>query len=500
MSNLGKWALRRQKGIIVCDTVMSFYHVLPSNVAPETYPKNSASSFMTPLTVPYNLNGKWQVALTSINYSGCVNTFLDTDTVKVTHKFDSTEDVKKVKRPIRMDLPKEAKTYMQIAKMITKALPGILKVEHYFLPVYGNKSKDYFKWVGLSDEHVIVICPKLASLFKLRHNAITSYDNAPENFTPFPNSNMLKKPLASEHLKDLFLTIVPIPDNARKIVIKEVNEELTPEEVIQRVNSRVPNVELTLATTEKHFNLTKTSDDTMFLLLSKDLNKCMGFSRAGMDHGLLGRSPRAPGSLLRYWEYDFDRQFSKEWSMTVFDIKGTVNVKDDYEWIYPLKSISFQQHASALDYLNTLTSEVQFKLSKENKLSLELKREDMKVSFSSDLRDCLAFDKSDLIGKGTHFATGTFSLKRRISYLYIYSNVGEYCKVGDTQTPLLGVVPFEGKACETVQERIFRNPMYVPVRANHMSYIEVLLCDGTGQTVPFTLDGKSVICLHFKQV
>lgn len=476
---------------------MSFYHVLPSNVAPGTYPDNSASAFMTPLTVPYNLEGKWQVALTSVNYRGCVNTFLDTDTVKVTRKLDAISDLKKVTRPIRIDLPKEANTLKKIANMITKKLPGVLKVEHYYSPKYGEFGADYFKWIGMSDEYLIVLCKKLAGLFALWTSTISSYDDTPFNYSPFRKSEMLTTPLTAEELTDLYLTIVRIPHDARKIIIKKANEEVTPQELVQRVNSRVPNVTLKLAPTQKHFILEKVCPKHRpdchgeMILMSKDFHKCSGFQRAAMYDG----------HLTRFKEFNFDKQFSNEWSITVFNVNESFKLHDDdYEWIHPLKSISFQEHASALKYLNTLNSDIEFKLSKENKLSLELKREDMKVSFNSDLRDCLAFDKNDVLGIGTHLASGAFSLKRRISYLYIYSNVGEYCKVGDTQAPLLGIVPFEGKACETLQERIFQNPMYVPLRANHMSFIAVQLCDGTGQTVPFTSDAESVLCLHFKQV
>ena len=95
--------------------------------------------------------------------------------------------------------------------------------------------------------------------------------------------------------------------------------------------------------------------------------------------------------------------------------------------IYPLKTKSFRDHANAVTYLNTVDSNFQFTLDSEKKLSLEIKIKEIKVAFSSILRDCLAFDADSCNDKGVHMASGTFSLKRRISHLYIYSNVGENC-------------------------------------------------------------------------
>ena len=63
---------------------MSFYHILPSNVAPKTFPNNSAASYRTPLENPYNLFGNWEAAITNVTYSGCLKTFVKDDYITVT--------------------------------------------------------------------------------------------------------------------------------------------------------------------------------------------------------------------------------------------------------------------------------------------------------------------------------------------------------------------------------------------------------------------------------
>lgn len=474
---------------------MSFYHVLPSNAAPETYPQNRASSYLTPLGIPYNLLGKWEVAMTSVSYSGCVNTFVEEDIITVTKKLNTVEDLKTITRPVRIDLHNSsAKTRLQIAGLLNDTLKGILEVKHDIQSQPYVKGEDYFIWLGQSSEFVVILSEALSGLFKLWQRTISSYDETTTNYEPFQKRQPSEE-LSAEKLKDLHVILVRVSHNSRKIIIKEANEHLTAEEVIERVNTRIPNVNLKIAKSKKHFLLEKVCPprgdcQKELIVMSKEFHKSMGFRRAGMYKE----------GLVRFEEYKFDNQFKNEWSVTLTQLNDILNATDPYEWVHRLKSKSFQEHMHAISYLNTLDSDLKFSLNNEKKLTLEIKRNKMKVSFSPILRDCLAFDGDTCENKGKHLASGMFSLSRRISYLYIYSNVGEYCKVGDTHAPLLGIVPLEGEGCDIVQERIFQNPMYVPLRANFMTHIEVLLCDGSGVPVPFIADAQSVVCLHFKQV
>lgn len=474
---------------------MSFYHVLPSNVAPETYPKNVASAYTTPLGAPYNLQGKWQVALTGISYSGCVNTFIETDNIRVTKKLKTVEDLKTITRPVRIDLPQTVKTHFQIANLLNNTLEGILEVKHVKQPMPYVEGHDYFSWVGKNSELLIVLSQSLKEAFKLWQNVISSYDTVTTNHDPWKTTAELSADIPAEKLKDLYVILVPTTYNAKKIVVKEANEDITVEKLVARVNARIPNVKLKLAASRKHFMLEKhcAAGEHCYedvILMSKEFHKSLGFRRAAMYRS----------GLVRYKEYSFDQQFKQEWSVTLVRVNEVCDASAPYEWIYSLKSKSFRDYTNAVKYLNTLDSDVQFTLGDDKKLTLEIKAEEMKVAFSPVLRDCLAFDADSYDNKGKHVASGVFSLKRRISHLYIYSNVGEYCRIGDMQAPLLGIVPLEGEGCDIVQEKLFQNPMYVPLRSNHMSHIEVLLCDGAGVVVPFTADARTVVCIHFKQV
>ena len=64
---------------------MSFYHILPSNTSPETFPNNHASEYSTPITNAHQLNGNWEVALVNATHSNCINSF-NNDTLTIQHK------------------------------------------------------------------------------------------------------------------------------------------------------------------------------------------------------------------------------------------------------------------------------------------------------------------------------------------------------------------------------------------------------------------------------
>ena len=61
-----------------------------------------------------------------------------------------------------------------------------------------------------------------------------------------------------------------------------------------------------------------------------------------------------------------------------------------------------------------------------------------------NLRDMFVFDQNVLSGKVAFFDSDAFSLSRRIHYLCIYSTANDYVHIGDTEAPLLAVIPFEG--------------------------------------------------------
>ena len=461
---------------------MSFHHVLPSNVALETFPNNTASSYSTPLTNPYDLKGRWEVALMNITYSGCVNTF-NNDTITVSKIYSTPERLKQATKPIRISLPKK-KSMMDLVQEMNTTLKGIAEIELI-------KPFKRCGWKVVDKNFCLVLSPRVQRRFNLWTDVITSYDFATYNHTAFPKGH--HETLYWE--EDLYLILVPMSYNATKFVLKQANENITAETLIERFNERVPNANLKLASSEVHFIASKQCPpvehcNESVLLLSPNLLHALQFRRAGMY----------ASNSVRYWSYDFSRQFKSEWFVTELKIDKIHDVAEYIDKEITVQPQVFGSHKKAVAHLNALDESFEFVLNADNTLKLKIKQENVKVSFSNTLRDSLAFDSDKYGGKGIYHATGKFSLSRRIKYLYIYSSLGKYVRIGDTEAPLLAIIPFDSDNCKLLKERTFAEPMYIALRSQRISQIDVLICDGAGEVIPFAAESLSSLRIHFRQV
>ena len=91
--------------------------------------------------------------------------------------------------------------------------------------------------------------------------------------------------------------------------------------------------------------------------------------------------------------------------------------------------------------------------------------------------------------------TGTIE---QISSMYIYCDLIKYQMVGDTQAPLLGVLPVQGSYGEQIFWG-FNPPYYIPLNKQHIDSITIRICTDTGDEIPFNPKGKSVCRLHFRR-
>ena len=91
-------------------------------------------------------------------------------------------------------------------------------------------------------------------------------------------------------------------------------------------------------------------------------------------------------------------------------------------------------------------------------------------------------------------------MTRNINYFYIYSNIGELVRVGDTEAPLLCQFPFNPKPCSVITERFYKHPSYFKVKTRHISQIDIGLYDDAGVLIPFHKDAVTTLRLHFRRV
>ena len=84
------------------------------------------------------------------------------------------------------------------------------------------------------------------------------------------------------------------------------------------------------------------------------------------------------------------------------------------------------------------------------------------------------------------------------SALYVYCDAVAYQIVGDTQTPLLGVVPVQGEPNDQVYWN-FNPPYYMTVNQQSLNSVEIRICTNGGDPFPFASEGQVVCRLHFRR-
>lgn len=85
-----------------------------------------------------------------------------------------------------------------------------------------------------------------------------------------------------------------------------------------------------------------------------------------------------------------------------------------------------------------------------------------------------------------------------VSSFFVYTDIVEYQRVGDSHVPLLRVVRIGARRAGEHMTVTYNSPHYVPVRAKHISTIKIDLRTDLGEIIPFQA-GKVIVKLHFRQ-
>lgn len=117
------------------------------------------------------------------------------------------------------------------------------------------------------------------------------------------------------------------------------------------------------------------------------------------------------------------------------------------------------------------------------------------------LTDILCFDQSNIPHQATPvISSDTPSLTRHVDYLYVYTNIGHYVRVGDVQAPLLRYFPFTSSSSSSQKSKTFIKRLFVGLNQSHIEQIEVSIRDGAGELVPFSdANATTQLTLQFRR-
>ena len=452
---------------------MSFYHVLPSNAAPNTFPNNHASAFSTPLNNPYQLSGQWEVAMMNMSYTGCVNTF-NNDTLSVKYKTDFKTRILKTSSPVTWKVPQRDTVGEMLTEMKTQ-LKDIIKIS--------TRKEGVCEWTLQVKHMFVVLSSDLTLAVELEQDIISPWDGNVRNWRNYAHDDPMPKNVA--------VTFVPLAYTHSKIELKAPNEEITVQQLIERFNKHVPNATMSYEQADMHLSISITKSSVF--LLSNELFRFMNYMQSGMY--LI-----KPVLKFAYNQYSSMNVMEKPWTVSVYDLNFVEDHATHLNQTISLPPISFQYHTHAVAHLNKSIPLIKFTCDKDKYLQFVIEEDHVSVTFSNTLRDIFAFDENTYTGKGTYKASGVFSLTRRIHYLYVYSSITDYVRIGNTEAPLLAVIPFPtNNTCDILREQLFKNPMYVPIRHSTISQIDIEIHDDAGELVPFVAEAVTSLRIHYRK-
>ena len=137
--------------------------------------------------------------------------------------------------------------------------------------------------------------------------------------------------------------------------------------------------------------------------------------------------------------------------------------------------------------------------SKRLKITAQNDRQ-VRLKFPNDFGQILGINplwSEKSIGNEKDVFTYSVALNGPYDRLYVYSDVAAFTNIGDTQAPILRILPFEPNQTLTNFHMEFRNLHYVPVVKSFIVQIHISLKGDNGEDVPF-VTGKTMIKLHFR--
>ena len=425
-----------------------------------------------------------------ITYSTCVNTF-NNDKLTVTEMVSLTERLQREKRAYKAMLPvPNSETPEKVRRELAISINTTFK---NFLQVSISGDDYWATWKLTTNNYFFILGPGIHSLFELQSDVLSTRDESHKNSVAFHRKNI------PTQQSDVFIIIVPAHpsknESHHNFSLKNVNEKITPEKFLTRFRDRIPQDIAKLTLEGKQFCLHKLNNDNKMIVVNEHLHKALAFNHAGLFH---------KGSTQNL-DYSFnDSNLKKYWALFIVTFKElSIHQSEDIRTV-TLPPRPFDKESDAIAFVNsklndkhiTLTCDVATK-----RISLNITNEKKTLTVDNNLRDIFAFDKNIYSGAVNYTAKRTFSLTRCIQFLYIYSNLTKYVHIGNTEAPLLAIVPFSNeKGCSLLHQKIFKTPMYIAINQDRISQIDIAVYDGAGQLIPFVSDARTTLRLHFRQV
>lgn len=135
---------------------------------------------------------------------------------------------------------------------------------------------------------------------------------------------------------------------------------------------------------------------------------------------------------------------------------------------------------------------------KGGKVAVKIMRSSYSLKLSKELMYVLGFEMQVLSWiEKYHLGVSAADINRACNTMFIYCDLVQESIVGDSTAPLLRTTNVEVEYGDFIQ-KTYSNPIYVPLRRNYFSDVEMSIKSESGQDIAFTT-GKSIATLHFRR-
>lgn len=122
------------------------------------------------------------------------------------------------------------------------------------------------------------------------------------------------------------------------------------------------------------------------------------------------------------------------------------------------------------------------------------------LELNHSLKELLGFKFSFIpLHDASYLADMQVDRSRGINTIFIYCDLLEEVRVGNSLVPLLRTVPFNNNTYGGIISITYDKPIYLPIRKNFIDKVKIELRDSIGELIPFD-EGLTTVILHFKRL
>ena len=122
------------------------------------------------------------------------------------------------------------------------------------------------------------------------------------------------------------------------------------------------------------------------------------------------------------------------------------------------------------------------------------------ISFKNGIHDVLGFSQTEYTARKEDYAADlVVNLTRGINSMFVYCDLCQPIRVGNTLAPLLRNIAFNTSTYGEQVSITYDRLIYIPVTKTFIDSIQIHLCDSIGETIPF-VEGLTNCILHFKRL